>query len=301
MHLARFLILLIVLTGGASAAVAQTDPKFEYKKADDLKDVDETEWNATAEAGLVFTTGNSRTTTLSGTVKAQRKEKRNMLSLEATGTFARASNLAAVDTDANGMISADELDRVSTTSAKNLAGKLRYDRFLTSWDALFIAALGGVDPIAGKDFAGGGQLGYARTMYKSDKHTVTLEGGYDFSYEDYVADTNPSVSIHSARGFLGYEGVLTETTKLTASGEALANLNDTTVAKRFDDIRATAKLELSTKITKDIALSISFLAKYDHAPAPAALPAGLTADAANPPLAEELDTTTKASLIVTLL
>ena len=40
--------------------------KFEYGKYDDVKDVKAVEWKATAEAGLVFTTGSSETLTATG-------------------------------------------------------------------------------------------------------------------------------------------------------------------------------------------------------------------------------------------
>lgn len=296
---------LTILLGSSAIASAQPDPKFEFGKADDLKDVDKVDWNATAEAGLVLSTGNSRTTTVSGGLKAMRKEKQNKLSIEAAGVLARASNLVVADTNMSGTISSDEITRERATAAKNLAGKVRYDRFLSEFDALFVAGLAAVDPIAGKDFTGGGQLGYARTIFKSEKHAVVGEAGYDFSYENYVSGPVDSVSIHSARGFAGYEGVLTETTKLTGSIELFVNVNETALADRFEDIRTIGKAELSTKITDDISLSVSFLARFDNVPAPAAL-GSQPQDLVNPPTkdqlaSEKLDTTTKASLIVTLL
>ena len=60
----RVLCAALVLTA-ASPAFAD-DPKFDYGKADDVKDVKAPEWTAAAEAGLVFITGNSETTTLTG-------------------------------------------------------------------------------------------------------------------------------------------------------------------------------------------------------------------------------------------
>jgi len=276
------------------------DPKFEFGKAKELEEVEETEWSATAEAGVVLTTGNSRTTNLTGSAKASRKEKRNKLSLEATGTFARASTLVAAD-DGDGVLTAAEVTREAKTSAQSLSGKVRYDRFLTELNSLFVAAVGATDRIAGKELVGGGQLGYARLLFKNKCHQVTGEAGYDLSYEAYASETQPSVAIHSARLFAGYEGTLTETTKLTGSVEVLVNLNgqgDTAAA--FEDTRSNATAALSTQITDDIALSVSVTAKFDNVPAPLAL-SGFTLDPADPPLASRLDTTTKASLIVTLL
>lgn len=280
-------------------AAAQAAPTFTYGKADELKDVKKTDWDATAEGGMVVTTGNSRTTTITAGLKATRKQARNKFSVDASGTFARAST-QAVAAGADNVLTADEVTHTSATSAESFNAKLRYDRFLSTWDALYVAALGGADVIAGKDFAGGGQVGYARTLYKTEKHEVTGELGYDFSYEN-LADGS-SNNIQSARGFLGYKGKLRTESSIDASLEVLANGNrESDTIGPFEDTRAVATTALSTKLTKGISLSMSVTGKFDAAPAPFAAPAGVTLDAANPPENAKLDTLTKVSLIITLL
>lgn len=52
--------LLLAATGSASA---QPNPTFAYAKPEEASKVEAVEWTATAEAGLVLTTGNSETTT----------------------------------------------------------------------------------------------------------------------------------------------------------------------------------------------------------------------------------------------
>src|SRR5213075_1385036 len=47
-----------------AVAVAQPQPKFEFAKAEEVAKVKDVEWTAQAEAGIVFTTGNSETTTV---------------------------------------------------------------------------------------------------------------------------------------------------------------------------------------------------------------------------------------------
>jgi Protein of unknown function, DUF481 len=286
--------------GLTAISSAQPTPKFEYGKADELKDVKETEWTATAEAGLVFTTGNSRTTTLSGALKAMRKQAKNKLSIEATGTFAQAETLKP-KVPGDTVLSAGDVDRESKTSAQAYNAKLRYDRFLSEFNSIYLAALGGADVIAGKDFVGGGQLGYSRLVYKTERHEVAGELGYDFSYESFVDPTADSISIHSARGFAGYKGKLSETTSVDGSVELLANVNEQSdTVGPGEDLRGTGVVSLSTKLTKSVSLAFSLTAKYDNVPAPFSL-AGYTIDAANPPEALKLDTTTKASLIINLL
>jgi len=283
-------------------AAAQPTPKFVYGKAEDLKDVKATEWTATAEAGLVFTTGNSRTTTLSGALKANRKQQQNKLSLEASGTFAKASNVAVRDGLPPGSIlSDDDLTRTSETSAQAYNGKLRYDRFLSEFNSLFVAALAGGDVVAGKDFVGGGQLGYARLFYKTETQEVSGEFGYDFSYEAFVDPTAESIGIHSARGFVGYKGKVSTDTSVEGSVELLGNLNrQSDEVGPMKDLRGTGVASVSTKLSKSISFAFSLTGKFDNVPAPFSI-AGYTTDATNPPQALKLDTTTKASLIITLL
>ena len=290
-----------VVAVAAPIASAQPTPKFEYGKADEVKDVKATEWDATAEAGLVFTTGNGRTTTITAGAKASRKQKENKFSLEAAATLARASNLVAKDLNGDMMLNANEVERQDSTSAQNYLVKLRYDRFLSEFNSIFIAALGGGDVVAGKDFAGGGQLGYARLLYKTERHELSAELGYDFSYEDYVDDAADALSIHSARGLVGYKGKLSDTTSVDASAEVLANVNEQsdTVAA-FEDIRANLVGNISAKLSKSMALSFGIAAKFDNVPAPLSIK-GFALDANNPPEALKLDTTTKASLIITFL
>lgn len=284
----------------APVALAQPTPKFEYGKHDDVKDVKKTEWTATAEAGLVFTTGNSRTTTITAGAKATRKQKQNKFSLDASGTLARASTLVAKD-NGDGMLSANEVEREDTTSAQAYQIKLRYDRFLSEFNSLFVAALGGADIVAGKDFAGGGQIGYARQLYKTERHEISAELGYDFSYEDYVDADADAVAIHSARGFVGYKGKLSKVTSVDGSVEALDNVNEQSdTVGALEDLRVNAAASLSTKLTKSVSFSFGVTAKFDNAPAPFSL-GGLPLNPLDPPENLKLDTTTKASLIINFL
>jgi hypothetical protein len=111
------------------------------------------------------------------------------------------------------------------------------------------------------------------------------------------------VSIHSVRVFAGYKGTVTETTALEASIEALSNLNtlDTVPeeAGPGDDTRINGLASVNTKITDDISLSVSFQAKFDNTPSPRP-PLALPYDAGFVPVADKLDTITKASVIVSL-
>lgn len=301
------------VTASSAIAAAQANPTFNYGTRDDVKEV---EWAAAAEAGLVHTTGNARTTTATGSLKASRKDGDNKFEAEANGALARSRVRVANDVDGNGTIDSDgEIDDDTLTSAKNAFLKLRYDRFLTDNNSLYASATVGFDEPAGKELVGGGQVGYSRLIFKDDRNELKAELGYDFTYEKQ-ATVDDSLSIHSARFFVGYKGALqTRTnaegkeealTTLDASLESLHNINSLDVptgdgeAGVLEDTRVNGQVAVSTKLWDDLAIAVSFGAKFDNVPAPAAeldLPYG----AGFVPEAEKLDTITKASLIYSFL
>jgi putative salt-induced outer membrane protein YdiY len=290
---------LVLALGGlftASSALAD-DPKFEFASAGDVKDVKDVEWKANAEFGLVFTTGNSETTTITGGAKAERKEGDNKFSAELSGAFAQSGVRQLNDQNGNGLIdSSGEIDTVTTTSSRNLTGKLRYDRFLTEFNSLFAAALASTDQPAGKDLVLGGQLGYSRQIYKSATHELVGEGGVDFSREDLIS--GDPLSIFSSRFFVGYKGALTTGTAVDGSVELLSNLNslDTPTGKAgfAKDTRINAKFGVTAKLTASLSINTGIEFKFDNKPAP------LKIDKLAPtyvPEATKLDTIMKASLI----
>jgi hypothetical protein len=289
-----------LVLAGTSHAFA--DPKFEYGKAEDVAKVKGTEWNATAEGGIVFTTGNSETTTATGGLKASRKTGKNKLALEASLTYAKSGLRVLDDLNGNGTIDNEtEITTVTSTTAETLAGKLRYDRFLTDFNSIYVAALASRDVPAGKERVVGGQLGYSRRLYKSEKTESVAEIGYDFSYEDLVA--GDAIAIHSARGFIGLKAEMTTGTTFETSGELLTNLNHENLATRpggagfGDDTRFNSKASIAAKIGKNLAFQTAIEAKYDHRPGPLAiknLAMGFV------PEATALDAMMKASLIYTI-
>lgn len=297
---------LVAIVGGALAvpvAAGAQEPKFEYGKPEDLKDVKAVEWKASASAGLILSTGNSRSLAFSGSANISRKDGDNKFTLDAAGAFARSELLIAVDSNGNGTIGPDEIIRETQTTTKNWNTKLRYDRFFGDANSAFLAGRIGADEPAGKNLFGGFQLGYSRRLYKDDVHEVIGEIGYDFSYESYAAAT-PSLAIHSLRAFAGYNAKLTKDTAFLANVEALFNVNSESTStgdvSAFDDTRLNFKVQLTTKLFERIDFRFSFIAKYDNAPAPLP-PFSIPFDAGFIPLADKLDAITEAAIIVSFL
>jgi hypothetical protein len=287
----------------AAGSAHADDPKFVYGKKDEVKDVKDVEWRATAEGGVVFTTGNSETTSATGAFKVSRKEGDNKFALEASGAYAKSALRSGLDMDGNGTIdNSGEIITVESVTAETLASKARYDRFLTDTNSLFIAALAARDVPAGKLSVVGGQLGYSRQLYKTPAAETLAEIGYDFSREHLVGGS-PALQIHSVRGFVGHHATMTIGTVLDASVEVLSNLNSLNLPTHedggtFQDTRVNMKLAISAKIGRNLAFQTSFETHYDHRPAPLAiknLAPGFT------PAAEPVDTIMKAQLIYTFV
>jgi hypothetical protein len=296
----RIVIASLVVAAAAGTAHAQ---KFEYAKYDDVKDVKAVEWKATAEAGVVFTTGSSESTTATGGLKASRKSGNNKLEIEGSAAYAKSGIRILEDRNGNGTIDDDtEITSAETLTAETLASKLRYDRFLTALNSLYVAALASRDVPAGKEFVFGGQIGYSRSLQKSEHSQTTAEIGYDFSREDLVAPGDP-VSIHSVRAFLGHKAALTEGTDLDMSFEVLSNLNKLTLptgkdGSAFQDTRVNFKVAVSAKIGVNLAFQSSIEAHYDHRPSPLGvknLAMGFS------PEGSDLDTIMKATFIYTFV
>ncbi len=297
---ARILLALAVLGFLVTPALAG-DPAFKYVKKD-KEETKKVEWKASAQGGLITTTGNSRNTSFAAGAKASRKQGFNKLELEANTAYVRSAIFLANDANGDMVIDPNEVSRPSSTTTKSWLGKARYDRFLTEHNSLYLTGLVSADEPAGKEFVGGGQVGYSRQLFKNKKHEVVGESGYDFSYENLVV--GPGVPIHSARLFAGYTGKLTKDTGLDGSVELLSNFNKLKVGDRdvgsFEDTRVKSKLALTTKLYKDISFRFAFSADYDNAPAPRA-PFKIPYATGFEPLADKLDTKTEATLIINFL
>jgi len=283
------------------AAAVAGEPAFQ--KAEEVKEGKGVEWTAQAQAGLISTTGNSKTTTLSAAARGSRKEGNNKVRAEAGVAYARSTLYAPNDLNMNNTIDSEaEIAEIEKTTTEAWMATVRYDRYLTAHNSLYAVGIASSDKPAGKELVAGGQVGYSRELFKNDKHLVVGEVGYDISYEDPVV--GDGVAIHSARGFVGYEGKLTADTSVGGSVETLINVNtlDGPAGKidRFEDTRINGLTKLSTKLYENINFGFSFGIKFDNAPS-ARPPVGLDYGPGFVPLADKVDTRTEVSLLVNFI
>ena len=281
-------------------------PKFEFVKKEE---VEAPEFKLSAQLGLLFTAGNSRSLTISGAATSSYKEEKNRVSGEVSGALARSNVLVAVDANNDGAIGPGEFSRQDTNAAKTVNGKIRYDRYLTDIDRIYASARAGFDEPAGKKIYYGGQVGYSRSLYKDEKNELVGELGYDLSHEAYVADNTSGITVHSARLFLGYVGKLYDPLTKTLRKAwcfvmVYSNLNKESIpqgeASIFEDTRGTFKLETTTKIIDKISLRAAVKVLFDNVPAP--LPSFSIPFAPGfLPLAEKVDLITELAMVVNFL
>jgi len=307
----------------ARVAFGQTEPKFTFGKAEEVKpQAPPVEWKVLAKGGLNLTSGNAQTTNLTAGLIASRKEGNNKLGLEGGAAYGRSNvYVATIGPDpATGMGNfVTDLNRQEVTTNNNWFSKGRYDRFFTANNSGYVSALAAGDKIAGKTFAGGGQIGYSRQLIKTDFNTLLAEIGYDLSYERYVQQpmkTIDPVTIHSARLFVGDTAKITSATGATASVEAFFNLNKEGKALNVDpphapgvdafhDTRVVGKLGVTTTLFKSLGVTMGFSIRYDQNPAPLpppAAPANMGYVPGFPqPFAQTLDTSAEVALMYTFL
>jgi putative salt-induced outer membrane protein YdiY len=185
----------------------------------------------------------------------------HQLTLEALGTLGGGR-----PRDENG-----EKGRLRWTS-RNVISRIRYDLFLSTMDALFVAIAPRRDRFAGIDLRLQNQIGYLRNLYfPVDAHRLWSELGYDFTFDEFgtpegaakdVApvedDARAKPFVHSARVFLGYTNRLSPTAQLSLGLETLLDFESAR------NVRVNGLVELTSSITHSFKLGLQARVLYDH-------------------------------------
>lgn len=299
----QLIALLVVLSG--ALAHAQDVAPVDAPAA--VPDANAVEWKAQSKVGLLLSGGNSRSASIAAGLSGSRKSNDNKFSGEAALAYLRSSVVFAEDRNGNALIDDGELGRISQLTSQSWLLKARYDRFFAEANTVFVSASASSDVPAGKEFIAGGQAGYSRRLYKTDRSESSVEAGYDFSYEKYTSVELGAV-IHSGRVALANATRIGANSALTFSAEALVNLNEesapnpdgaATVAP-LQDFRANVSAALTSQLTERLSVGLSAKLKYDRVPAPRA-PFALPYAPGFIPFADTFDTVGEASLIYTLL
>ena len=222
------------------------------------------------EAGALWLTGNTASITANGRVAFGVKRAKNKFGLQIGGAYGRA-----------------KVEDVWADTATRIFGDVRYDRFLTDRNSLYVLGVASHDPFAGSLAKIGANLGYSRLLVSTDQHSLTAEGGINYTHDEFTGDPLPDPSSQNfvgARLFASYALNLNGTFGISQSVESLLGGTDNEAA-RFDG-SLTAITGLSATITKILSLKIGFALNYDFVP-----PEGF----------KPIDTTTSLTLVATLL
>ena len=258
-------------------SLAWAQPEAAEQHAEDVAEEapaeDVTKWEVSL--GGVLQTGNTESYSVQGASLFEIIRGRHGFVAEAQGNY----GAAVVD---------DTTDEYEDT-ARNVRLRIRYDFFLTDLDAIFLAAVFRHDPFAGLDYRLSGQVGYARYVFREEKHRLWGELGYDLTYDNYDPDPllddmmmvlDGTAVVHSARLFAGYENIKDENLQFRTGLEVLINVEEPA------DTRLTWDSSFRTKLAGRLQLELKFLLQFDNRPVPGN---------------ESLDTTTQLNLLYNLI
>jgi len=245
--------------------------------ADDRGVVEEPITDLDVELGGAYNGGNAVNFTMNGKVHFSYRWDANMFGTD-IGTML---NLVKVDQDGDGTLSDAEREEGFSWSQQKVYGRVRYDRFFTAYDALYISANGERDPLAGLEFRFNQQVGYRRDFFNSDKVKLNLEVGFAYTEENFVTgrDDNGNiiddavVDAHylAARLAIGFDYVFNENVTIGNSlmmTEPLYGSFADGSNTNWEDFRLLNNLSLTAKISKIFSFKTSYLVQFDNQPVP---------------------------------
>jgi putative salt-induced outer membrane protein YdiY len=158
------------------------------------------------------------------------------------------------------------------TTAQNIQGRLRYDRFLIESTSLFLIGTGRHDRFQGLDFRLNVDPGAKYVFVRTDPTSFWGELGYDFQYDirrDDALQPDPMVpplaktaTDHSARLFVGFKHAFNKEVTFVTGVEYLQSFVEATRARlNYDALFA-------AHVGGGLSLGVGFSARYDHAPLP---------------------------------
>ncbi len=213
-------------------------------------DSSERAWNDSAELSFIDVSGNAETTSLSLSNKYSRQWGISTLIIDAAAL--KAQTVTRKLDDPAGV----KYTKAVTAESYSLAGKYRR----TIGEKLFWYGTSGwlrnqLSGIENRYTLGAG-VGYQ--FIKTKQMSFVGEFGIDGTNENQVG--NIKKSFGGVRGFLGYERLLSPTSKFNSELELLENLKDT------DDLRAKFVNSVTATLTSKLAMKAGYTLLYDQQP-----------------------------------
>ncbi len=253
-------------------------------------------WTGSGALGVVATSGNTETSSISGRLEADREWASGTLRLTAAALRAEKTETErrAIGATPDDVRIVEISDTEPTAESYSAAGQ--YDRELTERLFAFGSAGWERDELAG--IADRSTVGAGLGHVWADREELESRTSYGVTYTREEGTSGLEQDFAGLRVSWDYRRLLTETTTYTHALVVNENLDDT------DDLRADLLASIAVAMTERLALEVSGQVKFDNQPAfeavPRELPDGTPAGDTVLVELEEVDTVLTASLVVKL-
>lgn len=226
---------------------------------------------ATIAAGGMQTGGNARFLAATGNGAFEIRRGQNGFGANVLGNYGRTATAANLPYE---------------TTAQNVQGRVRYDRYLSKVTSLFLIATARHDKFQGINFRLNLDPGVKYLFVREESYSLWGEAGYDLQIdrrrqEDVDIATKLGQSLppdvdHSSRLFVGYKHAFNKEVTLSTGLEYLQSFVTT---ERY---RLNYEAVFAAKVKGGVAVGLGFTARLDNKPLPGK---------------EKLDTATTLNLI----
>lgn len=191
-------------------------------------------WKNESQAGVVLTSGNTNTSSLSVGELASYQFDKSLVKV--TGAYLYQKNEGVV-------------------SGKSWSFGLRYEKILSDQLSVFLGQSVEGNRFSGLDQRYNTDLGAKYTFVKDDELTWIGEGGYRYTRENLIV---LSRTLHYARAFTELEKKLNPTVSVKYWLEYLPNFTDT------DNWQLNTELSLAAAVSSVFSIKSAYLIKYDN-------------------------------------
>lgn len=215
------------------------------------------EAHAAAELGAVLSFGNTETMALTGQGTLSYRWRKNQLS----GTFGINWGQTKIDADADGKLSDAERLADYVQTAGREYGTLRYDRFVTRSDSLYVLGGGFTDTFAGYDYRVNAQLGWSHGFVDTTTSAFKAEAGIDIAQEHFVDGIEPGEqNVLAARVQAGLRQNFNAHVAFEDTLEVYEGLLD------YRDVRVNNTAAVTAAVANRFALKLSHQLAFDNVP-----------------------------------
>jgi putative salt-induced outer membrane protein YdiY len=210
-----------------------------------------------AELGGALSAGNSQAFSVNSGITGEYRWTANKFS----GNLGALFGQSVVDADGNGILSEAERDAGYVTNQQQVVLDLRYDRYLSKKNSLYVLVGLLHDRFAGFETRSHQQIGYSRLLVDSDTTELVAELGFDWAQENYYEDQDPAYqNVFAARVMLGFSHTFNESVTFRDTFEVYPNV------VVFEDVRILNTASLTAKLSDKLGFKTAYNLRFDNQP-----------------------------------